>query len=144
MPRECAFMARISPDGKLHGCLVADSSGRSTAMLVSPLDGTAPHVAIKAAAGESFVGLWSWAPDSRGAVLSKASGSGSRVGGALWVYPFVGSPRPLGLDTSNWADPNYQVDASGRHIAFTPSAGAPGTEVWALENFLPVPAAAKR
>jgi hypothetical protein len=104
-------------------------------MLVAPLDGSPSRVAFKAPAGEEFDGIWFWTPDSRGAVIPKPSAAS--VAGDLWLMPFTGAPRRLKIDTANWVDPFFHISPDGRQFAFTASTGAPGDEVWALENFLP-------
>ena len=135
LPSECSGPPQISPDRKLLGCLTADASGQPNALLVTPLDGGPSRVAFKASPGEEFDGIWFWAPDSRGAVVAKPSAVS--VAGDLWLMPFTGTPRRLNIDTANWVDPFSHISPDGREFAFTASTGAPGDEVWALENFLP-------
>jgi Tol biopolymer transport system component len=141
VPKECTSLPRISPDRKLLGCAVGGAADKAIALLVTPLDGGATRIALKLDAGDPSGGMWFWGPDSRSAIMPKRS---DNPFGELWLYPFAGTPRRLAVDTSNWVDPHYDVDPSGRHIAFVASSGAPGDEVWALENFLPPPTPAKR
>jgi Tol biopolymer transport system component len=131
--------SRISHDGKTLGCLARDSSGKATGFLVAPLDGRPAHLVFEAGAGEDFSQFLAWAPDDRGLVVQKQL-SESKF--ELWMIPFGGAARRLQLDTSNWADPVFDVSPSGE-IAFTASTGATGAEVRALENILPA-ASAKR
>ena len=129
--------SRISHDGKTLGCRVTDSSGKATGFLVAPLDGSAAQLVFKAGAGDDFSPFLAWAPDDRSLVVQKQL-SESKF--ELWVIPFGGAARRLQLDTGSWADPIFDVSASGE-IAFTARTGATGDEVWALENVLPASSA---
>jgi hypothetical protein len=60
----------------------------------------------------------------------------------LWLAPVAGAPRKLDIDVTRWHDGGtFAVHPDGRHLAFTAFAGNAGGEIWALENFLPVPVA---
>ena len=56
----------------------------------------------------------------------------------LWLAPVNGEP-PVPLGLSMVGIRNASVHPGGRRITFT--AGMPGSEVWALANFLPEPEA---
>lgn len=73
-----------------------------------------------------------WTPD--GHILFTKSEKGQTM--ALWsVLAAGGPPVPLGFQANGLR--NVSIDPDGRRLVFT--AGFPGSEVWALSNFLPQP-----
>ena len=75
-----------------------------------------------------------WTPDSRAVIVTKRRGDR----GEPWLVPVTdGQPRKLDIDLTNCAG-GFRLHPDGHQITFL--AGKAGTEVWALENFLPQPA----
>jgi dipeptidyl aminopeptidase/acylaminoacyl peptidase len=87
---------------------------------------------------------FAWTLDGRALIVVKQP-TQDRDHNELWLVPVDGpSPRKLDINTDNWQLQNgFRLSPDGRQIAFVASAGKPGQEIWALENFLPVQAAAK-
>jgi hypothetical protein len=79
--------------------------------------------------------FWQWASDSQSVFVQKNVGDGIE----LWRLPLSGPPRKLDVDGRQWTE--FAISPDEKRIAFAARAGKPGNEVWALENFLPAPAA---
>ena len=74
-----------------------------------------------------------WAPDGQGLLVVKQPDAKDPMT-ELWLVPLQGGePRKLGLAAEGMRD--LRIHPDGRHIAYT--AGGDGSEVWAMENFLP-------
>jgi Tol biopolymer transport system component len=79
-------------------------------------------------------GTIAWAPDGRSMLFANPSSPRSSKTD-LWQIPVHGGkPRKLELTAENMRD--LSIHPNGRHIAFT--AGQLKSEVWVMENFLPV------
>jgi Tol biopolymer transport system component len=129
---------RLSPDGRLAAFLRYDPGGKTTDVVISPVSSGTPRVVFKADGPNSVDPVWQWTSDSRAVVLRAQRAEG----GELWRVGLTGAPQKLAIDVRQWRE-GFSIHPDGRHIAFVAQAGAPGAEVWALENFLPAPSAKK-
>lgn len=86
-----------------------------------------------------------WTPDGRGVVVTKLTPKGAE----LLLVPIDGAPsRKLDIDAESWTrgarayfDQGFTLSPDGSRVAFL--MGKSGSEVWALENFLPAVSAKK-
>jgi hypothetical protein len=125
---------RLSPDGRLVGYVRDDATGRASTFMVMPRSG-GPATAVFGGGRLGF--HWQWLPDSQGALVTRfRTPEGPEV--ELWIVPLDGEAKRVDLDMRLSHDGGLvQLDPAGRRIAFVATAGEPGAEVWALENFLP-------
>jgi Tol biopolymer transport system component len=130
---------RLSPDERFAGFVRYDPDGKTTSFVVSPVSGGTPRVVFKADGPNAIDPVWQWTSDSQAVVLRTRRAEG----GELWRVGVTGEPRKLAIDVRLWGE-GFSIHPDGRHIAFVAQAGAPGDEVWALENFLPTPNAKKQ
>jgi serine/threonine-protein kinase len=131
---------RISPDGRLVAFRARTAEG--WAVMVAPLAEGEARPIMSVAAPALIDWRVEWTHDSRGLLIKKAPVP--NVVDELWLAPVDGSPRHLNIDTSRWdGDGSVQMDPTGRYLSYVASAGDVGAEVWALENFLPRPDAAR-
>jgi Tol biopolymer transport system component len=79
-----------------------------------------------------------WTPDSRALIVGK-SVAAENDREELWLVPIDGSqPRKLQFNNEHFVGgEGFRLSPDGRQIAFVGQAGAPGSEIRALENFLP-------
>ena len=129
---------RLSPDGRFAGFIRYDPDGKTTSFVISPVSGGTPRVVFKADGPNAVDPVWQWTSDSQAVVLRAERAEG----GELWRVGVTGAPQKLAIDVRQWGN-GFSIHPDGRHIAFVAQAGAPGAEVWALENFLPAPSAKK-
>ncbi len=134
----------VSPDGRAVAAIAADASGNTT-VVVGPLHGDRrPVLRLSSPASIVLPQVFHWTLDGRALVVVKQP-SENREHNELWLVPVDGAaPRRLDINTDSWQLGNgFRLSPDGRQIAFVASAGKPGEEIWALENFLPAQAAAK-
>jgi hypothetical protein len=130
-----------SSSDRRYTAIIETDSTRMSTLFVMPYGGGQPRELLRARAlGEFGRNGMIWTLDNRAIVLMKANGQGKD----LWLVPVIdGAPRKLDIDVGNWqvGDRNggFKLRPDGRQIAF--SAGEDKEEVWAIENFLPVPTA---
>jgi len=126
---------RVSPDGRLAGFIREDPATKSSTFVTVPISGGAERVLFSAAGANALNWpSWQWMPDSQGVLLQK--GDGAELPIEIWRVPVTGQPQKLDVDARRWSE-GFAIHPDGRKIAFAAYAGAPGAEVWALENFLP-------
>jgi Tol biopolymer transport system component len=126
---------RVSPDGHLAGFIRDDAATKSSTFVTVPMSGGAERVLFSAAGANALNWIhWQWTPDSQGVFVQK--GDGAELPIEIWRVPVTGQARKLDVDARRWGA-GFAVHPDGRQIAFAAYAGAPGAEVWALENFLP-------
>ena len=131
---------RISPDGRLVGYIRDDRDGRPSTFRVMPIEGGTPTTVLSG----KLEFYWQWLPGSQGVLVTK-SATPDGADKELWIVPLNGTPRRVNLDMRQSDEGGLvQIDPEGRHIAFVATAGEPGAEVWALENFLPTPMVKKQ
>lgn len=133
----------VSPDGRSVATISSDAS-RNTTVMVGPLQAERREV-LRLSPPEAIVPQnFGWTLDGRALIVAKRP-TGDRDRSELWLVPVNGDPpRKLDINTSNWQLENgFRLSPDGRQIAFVASAGKPGKEIWALENFLPAASAKK-
>ena len=131
---------RISPDGRLVGYIRNAADDRSSTFMVMPIGG---GNATAVWTGGKLGFYWQWLADSHAVLVTKwLTPDGDDL--EVWVVPLNGEPRKVNLDMRQSSNGGLvQVDPEGRHIAFVATAGEPGAEIWALENFLPAAKASR-
>jgi Tol biopolymer transport system component len=127
---------RLSPDGRFAGLVRRDGDVK-TFVIASVANG-ASHVAFRPPTGSIFDPWWQWTHDGQAAIVMTRVDGGEE----LWRVNLNGQSTKLAIDGHRWGE-GFSIDSEGRHIAFVAQAGAPGDEVWALENFLPAAGAKK-
>ena len=118
---------RLSPDGRTiaYSAYRRNATGKNeTVLRVKALAGPGRDLVV------ANVRVDDWASESDILFTQFERGTQSLT---LWtVSVYGGPPRPLGLELPGLR--NVGVHPDGRHITFT--SGFPGSELWALENFL--------
>lgn len=122
-----------SPDGRY---LIAMQIAKRApvAVLAIPTDGGAARELIRVSESQ-WAGLFAFTPDGKAAIVRKVLSPGSVE---LWRYPLDGGePRKMegGSETPGVL---LFVHPDGKRVVFTTNVPASPSEVWALENFLPV------
>jgi dipeptidyl aminopeptidase/acylaminoacyl peptidase len=124
--------------------------GQQLAFAVSEVkSGSKELKVMRAAGGEardllrgvpmSFPGSLAWAPDGQSVLFVKQPNPND-LKTELWLIAVQGGePRKLDLTAKNMRE--LRIHPDGRRIAFT--SGGDKSEVWAMENFLPVAKATK-
>ncbi|MFO7692952.1 MAG: tetratricopeptide repeat protein [Vicinamibacterales bacterium] len=123
----------VSPDGQHLAMVVNDAESRSKVVVVVPLAGGEARDVLRS--GQmAWPPSIAWAPDSRGVLFVKQPNPGDPKTD-LWLVPVQGGePRKLDLGAPGMRELCVHPDA--RRIAFT--SGGDRSEVWVMENFLPV------
>ena len=117
----------ISPDGRF----IASSSDDGRALVLYPLQGTAPREIYRAPDGRLVQPTMAWTADSQGLVVR--TGAGPEQARELWVVRLDGR-APVKLELAAPVS-DFRLHPDGRRIAFT--ARQRRSEVWLLQNFLP-------
>jgi Tol biopolymer transport system component len=115
----------VSPDGG-H---VAVAHGRRIMVVAS--SGGAPREVVQQAQGTRASDTLAWSPDGRHVYF------GGRVNGIIRLYRVAatgGAPEDLNLEIGE----ELRFSPDGRQLAFTRSKGDGISEVWVMDNFLPV------
>jgi Tol biopolymer transport system component len=139
----------LSPDGRFLALVgLAFDSESSRLLQILPTDGGEPRELLRLAEAEKWGAhrTVAWTPDSRAVIVIK----NTRARNELWLAPVDGStPRRLDIDADSFTrdadggrDQGFSLSPDGRQIAFL--SGKSAAEVWALENFMPPPNAARR
>jgi Tol biopolymer transport system component len=125
----------VSPDGRHVAYLAMEAGGRG--LFVVPIGGGEPRLLIARKAPERLTERFDWTADGTALVLAtRRDDTGDQ---ALWLVAMDGAqPRRLEIDVDKWSIlDGFRFDRSGKRVAFVASAGDPGLEIRALENFLP-------
>jgi Tol biopolymer transport system component len=126
----------VSPDGQRVAYLAMGAGGQGLFMI--PIGGGEPRLLIARKLPERLTERFDWTADGTALVIAtRRDDSGDH---ALWFVPIDGQqPRRLGIDVDKWSIMDgFRFNRSGTRVAFVASAGDPGLEIRALENFLPV------
>jgi Tol biopolymer transport system component len=134
----------LSPDGRWIAAGKSDQSTGSSAVVLIPIDGGETREILRGSQGQPILAGFNgmpWTPNGRGVIVRRRSSGDRRESNTeLWLVPIADAPpRKLDIDTSKWATGNIGVislSPDGRQIAFLTGQGK--SEVWVLENFLPV------
>jgi Tol biopolymer transport system component len=135
LPANASRDVALSPDGRHLAYILRD--GEATDMFVVPLAGGAAKSVFRVMAPERLMFRFDWTADGQAlALVKERTDVGKRE---LWLVPFTGEhARKLDVDIDNWlVGDGFRLDRAGKQIAFVAAAGQPGTEIRALENFLP-------
>jgi Tol biopolymer transport system component len=127
----------VSPDSKQLALVAGED------LVVMSADGGAPREVFRGGPWKdsSRYGTVAWTPDQRFLLFVKGSLEGKSPN-VLWRVPAAGGPpEQVGISMKGQIKAP-QIHPDGRRIYFTVNEPAPG-ELWALENFLSRPAAAK-
>lgn len=132
----------LSHDGQQVAITLIEKETRSSALKVLPVAGGEASELIRAKEPEVIVGhSLSWSSDSRYIVFGKRRSTGQEPKTQLLaISSRGGEPHPLGLAMDSARSLSF--DPTGHHVAF--AAGSAKSEVWVMENFLPVIKAAQR
>jgi Tol biopolymer transport system component len=132
----------VSPDGRFVGYIKTEPVSKTSSLLVAPVAGGAPSVLLSVMNPQQLNFSWQWTSNSDAIIVQKDMPAGRPA--ELWLVPLTGQPRQLNVDTRNWSEGSFfELHPDGRRVAVIETAGKPGAEVWALENFLPAVSAAK-
>ncbi len=128
----------VSPDGRYIASV--EYASKTSTLLLIPIAGGEPRELLRVSSPEGLDGYrLIWTPDNRAVILTKQL-TADRDRKELWLVPVTGGQsRKLDIDVDNWV--GFRLDPDGRRIAFVAEAGKLGSEIWALENFLPAPSA---
>ena len=136
MPSAGLQNLKIAPNGQF-AAFVKNGPNGQTLLTVVPLSGGPMRTLLTATAPDRLNWVWQWMPGGQTIVIERILGSGER--GELWHVPLDGRPTKTDLDVRTFSEAGglLAVHPDGKQIAFVAAAGAAGSEVWALENFLP-------
>jgi Tol biopolymer transport system component len=129
----------LSPDGRYLAVARTDPSTKTASLLLVPVAGGQPRELLRLKQSEGLKSVNVWTPDSNAVIITKDTGSRLEI----WKVPITrGEPRKLEIDPNliwpereRFQDVVFSLSPDGHSIAF--QMGKAGSEVWALENFLP-------
>lgn len=136
----------LSPDGQYLAISRANESTRTASLVLVPVGGGQPREIFRTTPPERVFFGGAWTRDGSAFIIQKHTGSQWE----LWMVPVIGGglPRRLAIDPMKWregtgdggalvqtGDSGFALSPDGRSIAMM--VGRTGSEVWALENFLP-------
>src|SRR5688572_8169939 len=129
----------MSPDGR-HLVYQASHAAGSHGLFLIPIGGGEPRLLFEVKAPERLMMRFDWT--ANGSAIAVATRRDDNENQALWIVPIDGlKPRRLDVDVNNWSIlDGFRFDRAGKQVAFVATAGAPGLEIRALENFLPAAA----
>ncbi|MBZ5585311.1 MAG: hypothetical protein LAQ30_24530 [Acidobacteriia bacterium] len=141
IPRANLLYLSLSPDGRFVSGASFDSSGKSSSLLLIPIDGGEPRELLRVTAPQRFWPMVAWMPDGQGVVVRKLLFDSENAAEELLLVPVGGGqPRKLEIDTRYLNVSRINIHPDGRQVAYL--GGDKKNEVWVLENFLPVAKAA--
>ena len=126
----------VSPDSRSIVFTEIDDQG-SAIFLMPGVGGAARPIWRAAKPAEVGTIRANWTPDGHAIIVPKKVVDAGKDHKELWLVSVDGSaPRKLDIDTSNWdMEAGFSLSPDGRRLAFVASAGKPGYEVWALDNY---------
>jgi Tol biopolymer transport system component len=132
-----AVSVAVSPDGSQ----LAYISGRT--IQVMPSLGGESRMIYRASAETAAQSTVVWTPDQRNLLFVHSRGIGETDTHVLWRVPVDGGrAEEVGMSRKGGHPFSVQVHPDGHRITFEWHEGS-GSEVWALENFLPRASAAR-
>jgi hypothetical protein len=107
---------------------------------VISIDGGEPRLLVDSKAPEVLMDGFDWTADGSAVMIARRHED--KPDTSLWFVPTGGAPaRQLDIDVANWSLlDGFRFDRAGKRVAYVASAGPPGLEIRALENFLPASA----
>jgi WD40 repeat protein len=133
------FPITISPDGKsLAIGEGADSHSKIEHYLEFPLDGGKPRLLVEFSPMRAYVGL-AWTRDGESVVFAKPGLKDQGVD--LWRVGVRSAEQVLVSKYPTGGFTSFRISPDGHQMSYTN--GGATAEIWALENFLPAPAAGK-
>lgn len=132
----------LSPDGHWIATSRRDAPGKSSVATLVPVDGGAPRDLFRVDDPDWVNNTaMPWLPDGRAILVRKMKDPDGRAS-ELWRVPIDGTPaKKLEFNVSrvaSYAQGRISVHPTGDRVAFVVSENKSRTEVWSLENFLPV------
>ena len=129
----------MAPDGR-HLVYQASHAAGSQGLFLIPIGGGQPRLLFEVKAPERLMMRFDWT--ANGSAIAVATRRDDNAEQALWMVPIdERKPRRLDIDVNNWSIMDgFRFDRAGKQVAFVATAGAPGLEIRALENFLPAAA----
>lgn len=126
----------VSPDGTQVAYTVG-ANDRATELFVRPLTGGTPRSLLRAPDGEELHWRFQWTSAGRAVAIAKYGKE--RSAPQIWIIDVAtGNARQLDVDARQWnVGDGLEFDRAGTQVAFVGSAGEPGQQIRALENFLP-------
>ena len=142
LPNAGAPGIALSPDNRYVAYHADEPSGRESLFVVALGEGV-PRPVLQVRAPERL-DRFQWTANGRALVVARQVGEAGRM--ELWIANVNGDrARKLDVDLEHWMiQDGFHLDEAGKQVAFVASAGQPGLEIRALENFLPAPATARR
>lgn len=134
------FGFRLSPQGDRMTYIEPDGAANSTVLKVLNLATLTPHEVVRAADGAGLTTLVEWTPDGERLLFGRMDGKKA----SAWIVAASGKGTPvrLQLDIVDGTRSPYRsvhVHPDNRRVLLV--SGAPElSEVWTLENFLPMTA----
>ena len=140
IPAERLIEFAVSPDGRHVVYQAPQATPGSEGLFLIPVAGGQPHLLLGVKAPERLMYRIEWTAD--GTAVATATRNDDSGNQALWLIPIdSGKPRRLDVNIDNWLiGDGFRFDRAGKRVAFAASAGQPGLEIRALENFLPAAA----
>jgi Tol biopolymer transport system component len=130
----------ISPDSRSLALVHPDPATKTVSLLLVPVAGGEPRELLRVHEPGKLAAVNQWTPDSGSVIVRKHTGSSDE----LWLFSTTGGePRKLDIDPAIWTEAEagefgsqgFSLSPDGNRIAF--QTGRRGSEIWALENFLP-------
>ena len=140
IPTDRPAETAVSPDGTHVVYQASLAAPGSDGLFLIPVAGGEPRLLFGVKAPERLTNRFGWTAD--GTAIATATRREDSPDQALWLVPVDGAkPRRLDVDVNNWQiGDGFRFDHAGKRVAFVASAGQPGLEIRALENFLPAAA----
>ena len=129
----------LSPDGRWIATRRSDTSTKTEAMVLIPVEGGEPRELLRVSQPHWINnGSTPWTPDGRAVLVRKMLVEGGAQS-ELWLVPIADAPpRKLDCDANRvppYAQGKIALHPDGRQFAY--DSGKWTAEVWVLENFLP-------
>ncbi len=137
-PSQAISWHALSPDGQKIAFRVSDQNTRSSTLNVMPTTGGQSHEILVMHDPEDIRQV-EWTPDGQELIFAKVNPNGAHPTTELWGIP-AGGGQPHALLTMEGFF-TLSLHPSGRQIAL--GGGQPSSDVWVMENFLPVFKAAR-
>lgn len=132
----------VSPDSRFLA--LTDRTSNDASLLIVPLEGGTPRNLLRVHNPETL-GFVTWSADGAFLIFAKVVQQGGNARREFMRVPAAGGEAvriELGPDFTDIQGVSLRIHPDGRRFAFN-TLRQPRSEIWALENFLPVSAAAR-